>query len=34
VIIAPIVKMIRANDSVEWEIFIGEWQKGLQATIP
>ena len=27
---APIVKLVRAFDSVEWEIFISEWQKGLK----
>lgn len=27
--LAPIVKLIRAYDSTEWEIFISEWQKGL-----
>jgi hypothetical protein len=27
--IAPIVKLVRAYDATEWEIFIGEWQKGL-----
>jgi len=30
VLIAPIAKLVRAYDSVEWEIFIAEWQKGLQ----
>jgi hypothetical protein len=30
VILAPIVKLIRAYDAVEWEIFISEWQRGLQ----
>lgn len=29
-ILAPVVKTIRAYDSTEWEIFISEWQKGLQ----
>ncbi|NVO14888.1 MAG: hypothetical protein HXX10_12705 [Rhodoplanes sp.] len=29
-LLAPIVKLVRAYDSVEWEIFISEWQKGLQ----
>jgi hypothetical protein len=28
--LAPIVKMVRAYDATEWEIFISEWQKGLQ----
>lgn len=28
--IAPIVKTVRAYDSTEWEIFISEWQKGLE----
>ena len=28
--LAPIVKLVRAYDAVEWEIFISEWQKGLQ----
>ena len=28
--LAPIVKLVRAYNSVEWEIFIREWQKGLQ----
>jgi len=27
---APIVKLVRAYDATEWEIFISEWQKGLQ----
>lgn len=27
---APIVKIVRAYDATEWEIFISEWQKGLQ----
>ncbi|TNC46260.1 hypothetical protein FHG66_19145 [Rubellimicrobium rubrum] len=27
--LAPIVKLIRAYDATEWEIFISEWQKGL-----
>jgi hypothetical protein len=30
VLLAPIVKLVRAYDAVEWEIFISEWQKGLQ----
>ena len=30
VLLAPIMKMVRAYDAVEWEIFIAEWQKGLQ----
>jgi hypothetical protein len=30
VFLAPIVKLVRAYDAVEWEIFISEWQKGLQ----
>jgi len=30
VLLAPVVKLIRAYDSVEWEIFISEWQKGLK----
>ena len=29
-LLAPIIKLIRAYDSTEWEIFIREWQKGLQ----
>ena len=29
-LLAPIVKLVRAYDLVEWEIFISEWQKGLQ----
>ena len=28
--LAPIVKLVRAYDATEWEIFISEWQKGLQ----
>lgn len=28
--IAPLVKALRTYDSDEWEIFISEWQKGLQ----
>lgn len=28
--LAPIVKLVRAYDSTEWEVFIAEWQKGLQ----
>lgn len=28
--LAPIVKMVRAYDPTEWEVFIREWQKGLQ----
>src|ERR1043166_3459802 len=28
--LAPIVKIVRAYDAAEWEIFISEWQKGLQ----
>ncbi|MDO9361015.1 MAG: hypothetical protein Q7T70_18750 [Polaromonas sp.] len=28
--LAPIVKLVRAYDSTEWEIFISEWQKGLE----
>jgi hypothetical protein len=28
--LAPIVKAVRAYDATEWEIFISEWQKGLQ----
>lgn len=28
--LAPVVKAIRAYDATEWEIFIGEWQKGLK----
>ena len=27
--LAPIVKLVRAYDSTEWEVFISEWQKGL-----
>jgi len=26
--LAPIVKLVRAYDSTEWEVFISEWQKG------
>src|SRR4051812_10236696 len=29
-LLAPIVQLVRAYDSVEWAIFISEWQKGLQ----
>ena len=29
-LLAPIIKLIRAYDSTEWEIFIREWQKGLK----
>lgn len=29
-LLAPIIKLVRAYDSAEWEIFIREWQKGLQ----
>jgi hypothetical protein len=32
-ILAPIVKLVRAYDSVEWELFIWEWQKGLQGYV-
>lgn len=28
--LAPIIKLVRAYDSAEWEIFVREWQKGLQ----
>jgi hypothetical protein len=28
--LAPIVKIVRAYDPMEWEVFISEWQKGLQ----
>jgi hypothetical protein len=28
--LAPIVKLVRAYDATEWEVFISEWQKGLQ----
>ncbi len=28
--LAPIVKAVRAYDATEWEIFVREWQKGLQ----
>ena len=28
--LAPIVKLVRAYDSTEWEVFIAEWQKGLK----
>jgi hypothetical protein len=31
VLLAPIIKLVRAYDSAEWEIFIREWQKGLQS---
>lgn len=27
--IAPIIKIVRGYDPVEWEVFISEWQKGL-----
>lgn len=27
--LAPIVKLVRAYDATEWEIFVSEWQKGL-----
>jgi hypothetical protein len=27
--LVPIVKAVRAYDSAEWEVFIAEWQKGL-----
>jgi hypothetical protein len=30
VLLAPIIKLVRTYDSAEWEIFIREWQKGLQ----
>lgn len=30
VLVAPIVKLVRAYDATEWEVFISEWQKGLQ----
>ena len=30
VAIAPLVKALRTYDADEWEIFIAEWQKGLQ----
>src|SRR5260370_2594517 len=29
----PIVKIVRAYDSTEWEVFISEWQKGLQGYV-
>jgi hypothetical protein len=28
--LAPIVKLVRAYDAVEWEIFISKWQKGFK----
>ena len=28
--LAQIIKAVRAYDATEWEIFISEWQKGLQ----
>jgi hypothetical protein len=31
--LAPIVKIVRAYDSTEWEVFISEWQKGLQGYV-
>jgi hypothetical protein len=31
--LAPVVKTVRAYDSTEWEIFISEWQKGLQGYV-
>jgi hypothetical protein len=31
--LAPIVKIVRAYDSTEWEVFIREWQKGLQGYV-
>jgi len=30
VLIAPIAKLVRAYGADEWEVFIAEWQKGLQ----
>jgi hypothetical protein len=30
VLLASAVKLVRAYDAVEWEVFISEWQKGLQ----
>ena len=33
-LLAPIVKQVRAYDAVEWEIFISEWQKLLKARSP
>jgi hypothetical protein len=31
--LAPIIKTVRAYDATEWEIFISEWQKGLQGYV-
>lgn len=31
--LAPIVKLLRAYDATEWEVFISEWQKGLNQYI-
>jgi hypothetical protein len=31
--LAPVIKIVRAYDSTEWEIFISEWQKGLQGYV-
>ena len=30
-LLSPIVKLIWAYDKIRWEIFLWEWQKGLQA---
>ena len=29
-LLAPIIKLVRAYEPAEWEIFIREWQKGLK----
>jgi hypothetical protein len=31
--LAPIIKIVRAYDSTEWEIFISEWQKCSRDTM-
>jgi|HubBroStandDraft_4_1064222.scaffolds.fasta_scaffold212737_1 hypothetical protein len=31
--LAPIIKVVRAYDPTEWEVFISEWQKGLQGYV-
>jgi hypothetical protein len=33
VAIAPLVKALRTYDADEWEIFVAEWQKGLQGYV-
>lgn len=32
-LLAPIVKLVRAYDDKEWEVFISEWQRGLQGYV-